>query len=627
MIDKEKVQPLKFKEEITNNCIMSKEIFDEVVVDNFVLIENAKIFMNYLLSFMGERNFVIILTDKKGTVLEIVGGEYILQKSKEDLNFVKGAMLKESLDGRSAINLAIKQKSPAQVCGDEHQKPSHKSWSCYAAPIMIEEEIKGAICLSTYTKEFNTKALGMVIASAKGIENQIKNHIKTLKIQEQTKYQNAIVENITEGFLTIDKNGILTYINDKGSRILGINKEESIGKHVGELVPFKPIILEVLDTGKGYTDREYVLENFKGGRYHLLKTAIPIWDEDGELIGVIDIFKEIKYVKKMVNSMVGAKANFTFDDIAGKSSKLRQSIKTAKKAAQSSSNTLILGESGTGKELFAQAIHNRSARRNGPFIAINCAAMPKELIEIELFGYASGAFTGGIKGGRPGKFELANGGTIFLDEIGDMPISVQAKLLRVLQDRKIVRVGGDNLFSVDVRIIAATNKNLYEACKNDEFRWDIYYRLNVLTIHIPPLRERPEDIKEITLHLIRKVNKRIGKAIKGINEGALKALEGNCWKGNVRELENVLERSMNICDEEHITIEDLPEAIKQKHSQEVEHEGFQEKIKLMSLEEMEKELITETLMYCKGNVSKASKILNVSRNTLYNKMGKYQLSI
>ncbi len=599
--------------------------YEKLLVQNTILMENAKLFMDYLFSFLQGQNFIIILTDMNAQVLEVVGGEQSLKLSQKDLKFAKGVIVKEDYVGETAINQAIKKKKPVQVCGDNHSNKDHREWSCYAAPIIVENNIMGVICLSEYNKTPNENALGMIIASAKGIENQIKYRLKTLKIEEQNKYQKAIVENISEGFLMIDNRGIVAYINDKGSKILGVNRETSIGKSIEDLVPFKPTILEVLETGKGYTDKEYVLENCKGMRHHLLKTATPIWDENGELIGVIDIFKEIKYVKKMVNNMVGARAAFTFDDIIGKSKKMRESIDVAKKAAQSSSNTLILGESGTGKELFAQAIHNESARRHGPFVAINCAAIPKELIESELFGYASGAFTGGIKGGRPGKFELANGGTIFLDEIGDMPLNIQAKLLRVLQDRKVVRVGGNNVFSVDVRILAATNQNLYKACENQNFRWDIYYRLNVLTVNIPPLRERLEDIDDITLHLIKTIEKRLGKNVGGISEEVLKILRTNSWGGNVRELENVLERAINICGDERIELEHLPGYLVEQNASAVNDNDAGQGI--MSLEQMEKELIREVLMHCGGNISQASKLLKISRNTLYNKIGKYELSM
>ena len=613
------------KENLLEDNKIAHHAFMQLLDENSILIENAKGFMNYLLSFIQDKNFIITLTDKNANILRLEGCHDILEKSNRELSFARGASVGHEHVGETAINNAIKYQLPNQVCGDDHAVARHRNWSCYAAPIMKENELLGVLCLSEFNKVPNKNALGMVIASAKGIENQIKTQEKSLKIQEQAKYQSAIVENISEGFLMIDNQGQVLYINEKGSKILGIDRQLSIGKHIGTLVPYEPIILEVITTGKGHTDREYVLENYKGEKYHLLKTAIPVRDEAGELIGVIDIFKEIQEVKKMVNTIVGAKASFTFDDIIGSSDKILDCIDIAKTAANSASNTLILGESGTGKELFAQAIHNASERRNGPFIAINCAAIPKDLIESELFGYAHGAFTGGIKGGRPGKFELAHGGTIFLDEIGDMSLGVQAKLLRVLQDRKVVRVGGDNVFNVDVRIIAATNKDLKEACIANEFRWDIYYRLNVLAIEIPSLRERADDIPEITRHLIRKISKRLSKEMPGISDEAIDLLKCNMWKGNVRELENTLERAINICSDGIIEEKHLRKFIsKESLKPRVIRSDFQQ---IMTLEEMEKQLIQRTLSYCEGNITQAAKLLNVSRNTLYNKIERYQFPI
>ena len=608
------------------NCrhILTEEQYMKVYKENKYLIENAKLFIDYLFSFIKEKNFIVVLTDGQANILEVAGGEFIQQKSKKQLNFVKGGMLSESFVGNTAISMAIKKKCPIQFLGDEHENPKHKDWSCYAAPILHGNEVIGVFCLTEYNKNLNENALGMVLASAKGIENQIKHQQKSLIIEEQNKYQNAIVESISEGFLTIDKHGIVTYINDKGAKLLAVNRKTCIGKYIGEIVPFKPIILEVLETKKGYTDREYVLENRVGTKMHLLKTATPIRDENGEIIGVIDIFKEIKNVKKIVNKIVGARANFTFEDIIGKNPKFLESIRMAKMASQSSSNILIQGESGTGKELFAHSIHNESSRKNGPFVAINCAAIPMELIESELFGYAEGSFTGGIKGGRPGKFELANGGTLFLDEIGEMPISIQPKLLRVLQDGKVVRVGGDNVFDVDVRIIAATNKRLEEECENNTFRWDMYYRLNVVTINIPSLRERKEDIRETAYYLMGKINARLGTEIKGISDKAMKLLENYNWKGNVRELENVIERAINICTADELDTTHLPRSfdILEKEDNPID----KELVEMLSLQEMENNFITKILKQCNGNISQAAKVLNITRNTLYNKIEKHNLS-
>ncbi|MBE0451673.1 MAG: sigma 54-interacting transcriptional regulator [Clostridia bacterium] len=292
------------------------------------------------------------------------------------------------------------------------------------------------------------------------------------------------------------------------------------------------------------------------------------------------------------------------------------------KAAKTSSNVLIQGESGTGKELFAHSIHNHSSRKDKPFVAINCAAIPKELIESELFGYAKGSFTGGVKGGRPGKFELANGGTIFLDEIGEMPIEIQAKLLRVLQDKKVVRVGGESVFDVDVRIIAATNKNLYEESKKGNFRWDIYYRLNVLSITIPPLRERIEDVPLIVDSLIKRINKRLGTYVMEIDGKVVSELMKNNWKGNVRELENVLERMINMCGKTKITLEQLPSEYKGLRKNNLATKDYDHK----SYEEHERELLITALSYFEGNVSQAARSLKISRNTLYNKMDKFGLN-
>lgn len=265
----------------------------------------------------------------------------------------------------------------------------------------------------------------------------------------------------------------------------------------------------------------------------------------GKFMGKILIFSEIKRIKTLVTKMIGAKANFQFEDICGQNPRFLLTLEQGRLVSQSSSNTLLLGESGTGKDIFAQAIHNASLRREGPYVAINCAAIPRDLITSELFGYSEAAFTGSRRGGNQGKFELADGGTIFLDEIAETPLELQAVLLRVILDKSIIRIGGSRVRPVDTRIIAATNKDLLEEVRKGNFRKDLYYRLNVFTIHLLPLTERLDDIPRLVEVFVRKYGDALGKKIYRIDDKVMDAFMHYSWPSNVRELQNVIERMMN----------------------------------------------------------------------------------
>ena len=435
-------------------------------------------------------------------------------------------------------------------------------------------------------------------------------------------YQEQIVETISEGFMSIDRHGRISYLNQPGARILGVNVDDIIGKHLSDVVDFQPEVLSVLETGKGWVNREFFIQMPKKGTIHLLKSAIPIFDELGNVIGVIDTFREIKTVRNLVTKMVGAKAYFTFDDIITKSHRVKNMIRLAKLAAENDSTVLIQGESGTGKELFAHAIHNWSPRRNAPFIVIDCSSIPRELVESEFFGYVEGAFTGARKGGHPGKFELANGGTVFLDEIGELPLEMQAKLLRVLQSRHVTRIGGHEPIPIDVRVIAATNRTLEEEVKNKNFRLDLFYRLNVVTFEIPPLRERPEDILPLANHFIRKFSDRHAlESPLTISTEAARALKSYNWPGNVRELENIIERACLYSKAVDLTPDLFPQKI--FLSAHPEKQSSQ----LANLNQSEKKTIEAALQQTNGNKSKAAKLLGIARSTLYEKLKKYKINV
>ncbi|WP_425802928.1 sigma-54 interaction domain-containing protein [Desulfitobacterium sp. Sab5] len=307
-------------------------------------------------------------------------------------------------------------------------------------------------------------------------------------------------------------------------------------------------------------------------------------------------------------------------------------IRVASLAAVGEANILLEGESGTGKEVLAQAIHNRSPRRKGPFVAVNCGAIPRELIGSEIFGYTDGAFTGAKRGGRPGKFELAAKGTLFLDEIGDMPLEQQVALLRVLQDKKISRIGDDKIIPVDFRVICATNKNLEEEVDKGNFRKDLYYRINVVKITIPPLRERPEDIHELFDHFMTAIG---GEKVKTVDPQVIEALIRYYWPGNVRELQNVVERIMSMVDCDFIGLEHLPPSIIKSNENRIQPYSLsaaresqvytaREKRKILQAESEYRELMTCLSKYG-GNISEIAKEMGISRNTVYRKMRQYHI--
>ena len=362
--------------------------------------------------------------------------------------------------------------------------------------------------------------------------------------------------------------------------------------------------------------------------------------------GFVLILRSIERVQKLVHRMTGAHARLTFVNVVGESPALKEALRRATLAASSNSTVLLHGETGTGKEIFAQSIHNASARANGPFVAVNCAAIPRELITTELFGYEGGSFTGADRQGRPGKFEQAHGGTLFLDEIGDMPLDLQASLLRAIETHTIVRIGGQRVITVDVRIIAATHKNLGIEALQGNFRSDLYYRLNVLTIEIPALRQRREDIPLLVQHFLQRQSRIQGRPLT-ISDDALNILCNYSWPGNVRELENMLERVTYLTTQPTITVEDLPvtysaslttplvrdtpansQADNKPRRDAVQHARDVSSARPLKEQHRNAEVqaILAAWQQCNGNVTLAASLLGISRTTLWRKMVKYGLS-
>ncbi len=602
----------------------------EVLAENEELINFSYPFMNDLYSFVKGSGFVVVLADSKFRILEVIGDLNILKDSAKKLNFVRGAVWHEKNVGNTAINTCIRERNAIQMTGDQHYCYTHKDWTCSAAPIFFDGNLVGVLNVSGYANNIQLHTLGMVVAAGRAIQTKLEVEKANVDLRLKNNFQDAIIKSVPEGLLTIDNKGILTFINVRGAEILEIDRRNCMGKHISELVVnFDPVILNVLKTEKGYIDKEFSIKTKYGQRLHFIKTAVIVRNEEGKLVSVVETFKKIKKVHKLVNRMVGAYAKFNFEDIVGSSMQLQEAIRVARIAARSSSSILVNGESGTGKELLVQAIHNSSTRSKESFISINCAAIPSELIESELFGYEAGAFTGASKNGRPGKFELADGGTIFLDEIGEMPLHMQAKLLRAIQENQITRIGGTDVIDVDVRIISATNKDLLKESNEGNFRRDLFYRLNVLNIELPPLRKRTGDMQELVYYFISKINDKINKDITDISHEALKCLSEYEWPGNIRELENAIERAVNVCETKRIEKCDLPIYIKENRGTLFDYNEvvIEEDDYIETIEELEIKAIKKALRVKKGNVTKAAQSLSITRNTLYNKAKKYDITL
>jgi sigma-54 dependent transcriptional regulator, acetoin dehydrogenase operon transcriptional activator AcoR len=376
-----------------------------------------------------------------------------------------------------------------------------------------------------------------------------------------SKHLETIINSIREGIIAVDHEGTVSYMSSAAEKILKVKSADISGRMIKECFPSSPLV-DVLQTGRKSSSRN-VIHRFGKHSISVVSSAYPIKIND-EIVGAVESFNLMDDVQKIAYQLTASQHISSFDDILGNSKALRIIKERAAKVADGSSTVLITGESGTGKELFARAIHQKSPRLGKPFVSINCSAIPDSLLESELFGYEEGAFTGAKHGGKPGKFELADGGSIFLDEIGEMPLYLQAKLLRVLQERKIERLGGLKSTPIDVRVIAATNKDLSEAITKGEFRPDLYFRLSVIPLSLPPLREMKEDIPCLISFFLEKYNNILEKDFKGFSPEAKALLMTYSWPGNVRELENTIEYSCNMETTDIITLNSFPERLRSR---------------------------------------------------------------
>ncbi len=525
------------------------------------------------------------------------------------------------------------------------RNPQDLGASMVCVPLVLEDRIVGTLTLfdkiaplGTERRRFSIDDLSMLFALSSQIAAEIEDIRLTGRLQELVRSEKqqgaqlrqlysrsqALLQSISDGLIAIDRDGYVEEINAVAARILGrrITGDERV--RADDLVEDKPPLRSWLAEGGQFNNRVITLRATVGA-VAAMANLQPVMDGEGQTTGAVLTFREMGEVGRLVHRVIGVQRTYSFDDIIGNSSVIEKAKELARIAAGTSSNILIQGETGTGKEVFAQAIHNASAFSEGPFLAVNCAALPRDLIESELFGYVEGAFTGASKKGRLGKFELASGGTIFLDEIGEVPPEVQVKLLRVLQEKTIVRVGGDRTIPIDCRLIAATNRDLHREVEGGGFRRDLLYRLNVIALDVPPLRERQEDIPLFVERFVRVFAERNGKVVTRVDPETLQLLSRYPWPGNVRELENAIEHAVALVKDRTIALEDLPPSLLQEAelASGAEDSGFEGAQK--GHREAVRRLYLEALRAEEGDVVKAAARLGISRATLYRRLREHDL--
>ena len=548
-----------------------------------------------------------------GTYLEKIGDK------------VEGySAFKKCLEEQVIIYIDDSQKNDiCKVCSNNGNCKEHAELCC---PITLDGYSYGVVGLIAFNKEQSdiitdsakdlTNFLGKM---ADLISNKLKAQIKTEELELEKKKLEILLNSMNKAVVSIDKEGNIDKYNVKFKEIFNMRDDNIDGENIFQLLDFikKP---STNDLKKHKTGVFYYKENSRNlkGIYNVSEIAVK-----NKLKGYVIDFIENKDAIKNYNK-INKDYKITLDNIISESEIMEHTKQKALIASKSNSTVLITGESGTGKELFARAIHNHSDRVDNTFVTVNCAAIPDNLLESELFGYEEGAFTGAKKGGKLGKFEIAHKGTIFLDEIGDMSLHLQGKLLRVLQERELDKIGGKSNILIDVRVIAATNKNLVELVEKGQFREDLYYRLNVIPITLPALRQRKNDIPLLIDYMIKEYAHKLNKDVIGIEDDAKKTLIDYSWPGNVRELQNVIEYSINMSDSSLLNLDIIPNNIKSKYYDEKSNK-YED---IRTLEDLEKEEISKALnkfKHYKKDKELVAKSLGISRATLYRKLEKYNL--
>jgi transcriptional regulator of acetoin/glycerol metabolism len=578
------------------------DVFASIRAANKTLIETALPIMQSVFEIVERSHFLLVLTDSVGYILEYIGDETIINRTL-DMRFVPGALWGNTIVGTNAISVALDSDTAIQMVGPEHFCRSHHCWTCSATPIHgVDGEVIGCLNMSGDVTAAHDHTLGLVLAAAYGIEAQ-------LSLLRSADMMKSALDGSADSIVLLDMNYKPLWVNNAAERLLSASAATLMKQDFRRVIPDVNLSEQLLADGKkSYVNNTRILAGNT-----TLHGSVVISASSGYGGRTLTItLKKQKHLIDSVNKVSGNRATYTFEDIYSRDPEMKKTLALAQKYGHYDGNILIEGESGTGKELVAQAIHNAGNRADGPFVAVNCASIPRDLLESELFGYEAGAFIGATTDGNPGRFELADRGTLFLDEIAELPLEFQSKLLRAVETHNICRLGGGQDISLDIRLIVSSNCSLEQAVAAGRFRQDLYYRLNVLKLEIPPLRSRPGDIAYCAEQFISRLNTTDPESGKTMSPEFLAGLVRYDWPGNVRELKNGLERAY------YSTAEDIlsEDSLKYVIGTECAVPGS------LPVSEEAGEILA-ALTVCAGDVDAAARRLDTSRATLYRRIKKY----
>jgi len=593
---------------------LEEQTLERVRLTLFDLIATARPMMEDLHQFTEGSGLAIVLLDGAACVLDVLGDPEIV-RAVEAVGLRPGVYWGEGHVGTNAFALALLERTPAQVVGAEHFLALYHPWATTAAPIYgLDGQPLGAIGVMAPAERAQPDTLGMVMAAARAIENQLQAEANLRENHQLLAELQAILEAIDQVVLVLNAHGQVIRLNRTAARVLGLEPSGILGRPLTDHIRLPPTFHEALSDPTAHREAAGALivdgDPMEGW------IGLHAVTEGRRHLGFVLTFRRSEQVHQMVARLVGAQALMTLADIPGRSRAIQQVRQQARAAARTSLPVLLQGEAGTGKGVLARAIHNASTRASGPFIAVSCRAIPRELLTIELLGIEGGTFRNGPAEGRPGKFELAHGGTLYLDEIEALPLEVQAAILRILETGEVMRLGGWRPIRVDVRLIASSAADLERLVAEGHFQADLYHLLASTAIRIPALRERPEDIPLIAEAVFRRLRRASGRTYR-LTEAALQQLKAYSWPGNVRELENVLERAAALSENGWIDLPHLPERIVRGLTVEEPPEPIR------PVEELEREAILRAAVQYRGRLGEMASALGLSRTTLWRRLKRY----